>query len=152
MTSWRTAKLSRSGKVVVSEHEIQAAFMKWCQAMQASYPELAWFHSVPNGSKLPFTTDDQGRRRCRQAAILKAEGLTPGVLDTHLPVARGGYHSLYIEFKSEDGVLSEDQIRFIDFARGEGNCCIVSRSHFHAAKITIDYLNERIKRDERCSD
>lgn len=148
MTAWRSAKISKAGKVVSSEHDIQAAFMEWCEKMAPRYPALTWFYANINGAKLPFTKDDEGRRRCRQARILKAEGLKSGVLDTFLPVARGGHHGLYIEFKSETGAPTDDQLAFMAFARAQGYCCIISKDHTHAAKVTLDYLHGRIQRDQ----
>ena len=57
------------------------------------YPELGRLYiSVPNGVPL-------GRA---SAVQFIREGLTKGVADTLLLVARGGFHGLAIEFKTED--------------------------------------------------
>lgn len=57
------------------------------------YPELGRLYiSVPNGVPL-------GRA---SAAQFIREGLTKGVADTLLLVARGGFHGLAIEFKTEE--------------------------------------------------
>ena len=57
------------------------------------YPELGRLYiSVPNGVPL-------GRA---SAVQFIREGLTKGVADTLLLVARGGFHGLAIEFKTEE--------------------------------------------------
>lgn len=45
------------------------------------------------------------------AAKLKAEGVRKGVLDVHIPLARGGAHGLYIEHKAGKNTLSEEQAK-----------------------------------------
>lgn len=82
-----------------SEHEHQRTVIEWAGWMEKSYPELELLHSVPNG----------GYRAKFTAARLKAEGTKSGVPDLHLPVARHGYHGLWIEMKRPGGKLSETQ-------------------------------------------
>jgi hypothetical protein len=43
---------------------------------------------------------------------LKAEGVRAGVADLCLPAARRGYHGLYIEMKSEEGVATKSKEPF----------------------------------------
>ena len=45
---------------------------------------------------------------------MKREGALAGVSDVFLPVARGGYHGLYIELKVKGGRLSQSQKWWID--------------------------------------
>jgi hypothetical protein len=52
-----------------------------------------WLFAVPNG----------GARRSVTAAILKAEGVKPGVHDLFLPLMRRGYAGLSIELKAPGG-------------------------------------------------
>lgn len=54
------------------------------------YPELRWMHHIPNG----------GGRSAVTGSKLKGEGVRAGVFDVFLPVARGGYHGLYLEMKA----------------------------------------------------
>ena len=49
-----------------------------------------------------------------------AEGLRRGVPDVMLPVARGGFTGLAIEFKKPGGKLSEHQVEYIDRLLKEG--------------------------------
>ena len=56
-------------------------------------------HHIPNG----------GNRDVVEARHLKQQGVKKGVPDLHLPVARGSYHSLYIEMKAETGRTSQNK-------------------------------------------
>jgi hypothetical protein len=67
--------------------------------MAKQYPELDMLYAIPNG----------GLRNVIVAKKLKAEGVKRGVPDICLPVARHGLHGLYIELKTENGVVSDDQ-------------------------------------------
>ena len=65
-----------------------------------AHPDLArLFFAVPNG----------GKRNAREAAIMKAEGVTAGVADAILLVPRGDFHGLCIEFKTAEGRQSPHQ-------------------------------------------
>lgn len=71
------------------EHSLQATCVSWFRLQWRSYGTL--FFAVPNGAK----------RSKWEYGQLHAEGLTKGVADTLLLVARHGYHGLAIEFKVE---------------------------------------------------
>ena len=72
------------------ESNLQSACVRY---FRMQYPALGRLYiSVPNGVPL-------GRA---SAAQFIREGLTKGVADTLLLVARGGFHGLAIEFKTED--------------------------------------------------
>ena len=58
----------------------------------------------------------------------------------HLPVARGAYHSLYIEMKKMDGKLSIEQVDFKDKAEKYGNKVFVCRGWRAAATALYLYL------------
>lgn len=79
----------------------QYAVMLWSQQapIREQWPELALLHHVENERQC---TPQQGARRKRM-------GVKPGVPDLDLPVARGGYHGLRIELKTETGGTSNDQ-------------------------------------------
>lgn len=71
----------------MSEHDEQVAVVQWCE-----------LHCVP-----VFAIPNGGVRHKRTACILKAEGVRAGVPDLFVPVARGGYHGLFIEMKDVNG-------------------------------------------------
>ncbi len=93
-----------------TEHTEAVRLMRTVRMHEGLHPELVWFHHIPNG----------GKRRKAIARQLKAEGVKPGVHDYFLPVARQGFHGLYVELKSMEGEESADQERFAAFVREQG--------------------------------
>lgn len=87
---------------MASEAQHQAAVIKWSQQpeIRQRWPELMLLYHIPNG----------GTRDPVEAKHLKQQGVKPGVPDLHLPVARGCYHGLYIEMKTETGRATRDQL------------------------------------------
>ncbi|MDE7389628.1 MAG: VRR-NUC domain-containing protein, partial [Lachnospiraceae bacterium] len=85
----------------MTEAQHQTQVFKWAlqPAVRRAYPELKLLHHIPNG----------GKRDPIEAKHLKEQGVKSGVPDLHLPVARGGYHGLYIEMKTETGRASQNQ-------------------------------------------
>lgn len=89
----------------------QMAVMEWAAYRLGMWPELRLLYHVPNG----------GSRNRIEAARLKAQGVKSGVPDLVLPVARGGWHGMYIELKRrKGGRLSEDQRRWLDDLQEQG--------------------------------
>lgn len=113
-----------------SESVHQQAVMKWARWNVAKYPELALLHAIPNG----------GMRSKKTAGILKAEGVLAGVPDLHLPVARHGYHSLYIEMKKPRGRLTDAQADLIPLLQGQNNRVEVCIGWEAAIKVLGGYL------------
>ena len=112
------------------ETKIQAAFFAWIKLYENRFPELKFCFHIPNG----------GYRFKATAAAMKRAGTRAGVPDVFLPVARRGFHGLWIEFKSAAGELSEAQEKFIEFLRRQNYCVLVCRSWNEAANAIIDYL------------
>ena len=86
----------------VQEDFEQELVIRWSIGQIDAWPELALLHHIPNG----------GKRGKAEAAKLKRMGVKPGVPDLHLPIARGGFHGLYVEMKRLDGgrVSSEQRV------------------------------------------
>jgi hypothetical protein len=98
------------------ERDEQKAVFRWAAIMAVRWPELRLLYHVPNG----------GSRHRLEAANLRREGLKPGVPDICLPVARRGYHGLYIELKrSTGGRLTEHQKEWIDDLTEQGYRAVV---------------------------
>lgn len=144
-----------------SEHAHQAAFFSWVNSARLGgfpfacgqeereidparpvLPELEWFHAIPNG----------GSRNKAEAARLKAEGVTPGVADTFLPVPKPCVHEvgrcyfgLYVEFKAPSrrnhkyGGLSRQQREFGDAVFSHGYHFCVAYSWRDAANKLMSY-------------
>lgn len=114
----------------MSEHIIQANFVKWVRYNEKRLPLLRLGFAVPNG----------GHRDIRVAAKMKAEGVRRGVPDWMLPVPAFGFCGLAIEFKTATGRLTPEQQEFLDLLTRVGWLCVVCRDWQAAAKSVDDYL------------
>lgn len=92
----------RKGEPAPLEHNEQVALFQQAERWAEYYPMLALMFAVPNGAKLPYTKNAKGQRYSKQATILLAEGLKPGVPDILLPVPSKGKHGLFVEMKRAD--------------------------------------------------
>ena len=115
----------------VSEHKEQTALFYWASVMTHKYPELKLLHAIPNG----------GLRDKAVAGKLKAEGVKPGVPDVCLPVARGGFHGLYIEMKRVDeGKTSDEQGWWLAELVKQGYYTWVCHGAVEAIEVIENYL------------
>ena len=114
-----------------TENQEQAALFEWAAVASGRYPELRMLHSIPNG----------GRRDGRTAAVLQRTGVKPGVPDLCLPVARGGFHGLYIELKRlKGGVLSINQKTWLGLLAKQGYKAVMCRGWEAARDTILNYL------------
>lgn len=109
----------------MSEAQEQEAVVEYCDLKG-----IPVFH-IPNG----------GSRDKREAANLKKQGVKPGVPDLCVPVARGPYHSLYIEMKAENGKPTEKQAEWIHLLRGQGMCAFVCYGAGNAIALVERYMS-----------
>jgi hypothetical protein len=113
-----------------NEHRIQCACIKLFRYL---YPHYI-IYAIPNG----------GQRNAIVAAKLKAEGVLAGIPDIHIPMARNGYHSLYIEMKNgKKGTISDKQKDMIEKLKAEGNKVVVCRSIEEFEKEIKEYFNSK---------
>lgn len=115
-----------------SEHQIQATFFELVELHKASRPALALLHAIPNG----------GARHAVVGAKLRAEGVRRGVPDVHLPVARGAFIGLWIEFKRPGERPTDPQRAWFSALRGHGHRVVVCEDPEIAIREVLDYLNE----------
>ena len=120
--------VKRRAKPRELERPHQVALIKWVRSVKQTYPVLKLLYAVPNG----------GDRNLRVARKLKAEGVLSGVADLCLPAARRGYHGLYLEMKSEEGVATEEQKEFLRDVSGEGYCAVIAQG-VDEAKATLKW-------------
>lgn len=114
-----------------TEHTEAVRFMRSVKLHEPFVPALRWLHHIPNG----------GKRHRTVAAKLRAEGVKSGVHDYFLPVARQGFHGLYIELKTTDGGRREkEQVEFADFVRAEGFRAEFCEGWEQAWAVVCDYL------------
>lgn len=123
-----------------SEDAHQMALFCWCALNVGKYPELKWFHAIPNG----------GFRDPRTAAKLVAAGVKKGVSDCFLPVKRGRFSGLYIELKRPDlkpktekaaGGVSPEQREFGFFVQQQDFGFVVAYGWEEAKQFLEQYLN-----------
>ena len=101
---------------VKTEHEEQREFVQW---MRQTHPGIR-LYAIPNG----------GHRGASQGARLKAEGVTAGVPDLHIPALR-----MWIEMKRADGgTVSKEQRDWIAYLTGIGDLVIVAKGKEEAIK------------------
>ncbi len=112
------------------ESDEQAMIFEWCAWNMGRYPELELLYHIPNG----------GKRSKPEAARFKREGVKAGVPDLCLPVARRGFHGLYIELKAEGGVVSDAQEKWIAGLKRQNYCAFVVYGAAAAIKALEFYL------------
>jgi hypothetical protein len=123
------------------EHNEQCALMEWAHTLRGRYPEIRWLHSIPNGAKLPYRKTRGGKRYCPEAMWLKAEGMLNGVSDLHLPVAKGAYHSLWVEMKVGYNKPTESQEEYIHAMNELGHYATTCWSMESAKDVVEEYLS-----------
>lgn len=118
-------------KPVDREGQEQAALMT---ELQLRYPAAhKLIYHVPNG----------GHRVKAVAAKLKGQGVKAGVPDLVLPMARGGFFGLYIEFKAKppfDAAISPSQDAYLQALNDQGYLAIVCRGSIDAVEAIRSYL------------
>lgn len=115
------------------ESRMQQAVIKWWALKHKEFgvPECLLF-AIPNGA----------RRDKVVGAILKKEGVRAGVPDLFLAVPRGKWHGAFIEMKIPTGVVSADQLGFIDHAASSGYVAACCRSFDSATATIASYLTQ----------
>ena len=115
------------GKSARSEHDLQVQCVEW---FRRTHPREI-IMAIPNG----------GYRTPKTAAFMKAEGQLAGVPDLFIPIARGGFHGLWIEMKNgKAGRLSENQKIMHERLQQYGYAVEVCRDAIHFRDIVSKYL------------
>lgn len=110
----------------------QIALFQWAAMQSAKFPELQLMFHIPNG----------GKRNAQEAARFKLMGVKAGVPDLFLPVARGGFHGLWIELKSPKGKTSASQETFLKELCNQGYKTAVCFGWEMAAKVLKEYIEQ----------
>lgn len=115
------------------ESSEQVSLFEWCEYSLGKYPQLSLLFHVPNG----------GFRSAATAGRMKAEGVKAGVPDLCLPVARGGYHGLFIEMKAGRNKPTELQKKWLADLQEQGYLAAVCYGWEEAARLLTDYLEKK---------
>lgn len=120
----------RKRKKAYQEHTHQANFFEW----------LSWAH--PKYFEVCFSIPNEGKRSRVQGAILKRRGLKAGVPDVFCAIPNQGKHGLFIEFKANDGALTDKQAFRIPLLAGMNYACHVCYSSDEAIGVFTDYISK----------
>lgn len=112
------------------EHKQQVTLMRW---MELQFPkQYALTYAIPNG----------GHRHIAVARKLKAEGVKSGVPDLCIAWPGGGYHGLYIEYKTETGKATQSQRSWIKALSEKGYRAEVCKGVDQAIRVITEYLKQ----------
>lgn len=109
------------------ERDIQIAAIRMLDHIGGDAAKI--FH-IPNG----------GSRNMLEAVSLKAQGVRAGIPDLFLPVARNGFHGLWIEVKAPSGSVTKKQSERIIELRTDGYLAIVCKSAEEIVSAVTNYL------------
>lgn len=111
----------------LTEGEEQKILIEWAEYQKCKYPGLELLFHIPNEGKRSYATGGK----------MKSEGMKKGVPDLFLPVAKNGYHGMFIEMKREKGGrTSAEQLNWIKQLNMQGYYAVVCRG-FEEAKAEI---------------
>jgi len=123
-----------------SEHEIQCEFFKWWRTWsELKQIPTALCFAIPNSRRL----SDSGR------IYAWKEGLTAGTPDVFMAIPqkksiyKTAFHGLFIEFKSEKGKPTPEQLAFIQFANAVGYKAIICKDSSSAIDEVMNYFNSQ---------
>lgn len=107
-----------------SEREFQAAIFQRTKLLTVFHPEYRLLYHVSN---------ENAHRN---------PGVKGGIPDIHWPIARGEFHSLYIELKIKKTPLRPEQVATILLLQSEGNFVRVIRDDLdEVMKVLDQYLH-----------
>ena len=116
-----------------AESILQRNCVTWFRLQYRAHALLLF--AVPNG----------GRRNAKEAAIMRAEGVTPGVADLILLEPRGGFGALCIEMKTT-GRYSRQSVSqrvWQSAAEDFGNRYVVVRTFEEFQEVVGDYMRQQ---------
>jgi len=99
-----------------------------------------WIRLHPKLKHIAYHVPNERKTSKISGFILKQLGVLSGVSDVVIPVARGGFHGMYIEMKSTKGRLSENQKSFLDNMTKEGYMAVCAHGFDSAKQFIEEYL------------
>lgn len=110
------------------EHQLQVSCVKWFRLQHRG----KLIYSIPNG----------GMRNKIVASKLKAEGVTAGVPDLHIPIPNRFYHGLYIEMKVKPNTPTDSQIAMMNHLQANGYKCSVCYTFSEFVEVVNQYFKD----------
>lgn len=130
----KKARVPSRARKSEAEGEEQAELI---QQFRALFPVVGHLLvHVPNGGF---------RKNAFEGWRLKQQGVRAGVSDLLLPVARGGYFGLWIEFKAappSDAAVSDSQKEWVGLMREQGYRAEICLGVAAALEVLTDYLKQ----------
>lgn len=120
------------------EYDVQVSIFIWANLHKKRYPELELLNSSLNGVYLANPM---------RGVYAKKAGMKRGYPDLFLPVARGGYHGLFIELKAErkGAKVTPEQKRWLANLTKQGYLAEVS----YGLKPTLQLIENYLKGEYR---
>lgn len=115
----------------IAEDDLGTGLATFCDAQR---------HGVLAPAGLIYHIPNGGARSAITGANLKRQGTRAGMPDYHLPVARGGFHGLFLELKAADGEVSEKQAGLLLALSKEGHAVCVAFGIDAAIEAVTSYL------------
>ena len=116
--------------IVTTENAAQVAVFGWAKLNERKYPGLELLNGSLNGVRLNIG----------QARKAKLAGMKKGYPDMFLPVARGGYHGLYIELKVKKNHCTPEQRAWLRALEDQGYKAVMCRGSGMAIEVIQDYM------------
>jgi len=113
-----------------SEHETQIQIFEWAKFMEHKYPELKLLNASLNGVRLTIG----------QAKKAKLTGMKKGYPDIFLPVAKSGFHGLFIELKVGPNKATKEQKWWIEQLNKQGYFARVCKGFDETTWTILEYL------------
>lgn len=125
----------RNSFIIEPEEVEQQEFVKWLD------DNCIIFYHIRNEGTFSKRLIN-GKMLCLEGIKFKRLGVKSGVPDICVPIARGGFHGLYIELKRLDGGsgLSETQKVWINALSREGYKAVQANGHEAAIEVVKNYL------------
>jgi hypothetical protein len=115
--------MTRKNVCASSEDAEQEAVVEYCDLLH-----IPIVH-IPN----------EGKRSLSYAARMKRMGLRSGFPDLLVPIARGGYHGLFIEMKYGKNKTTEAQKKWLHMLSSEGYATAVCYTSGDAIRLIEKY-------------
>lgn len=114
----------------MTEHQQQSHLVKWASLQSKAIPELDMLFAIPNG----------GARTAVTGAMLKREGVRPGIPDLMLAYPNHESAGLFIEMKTKGGKIAPHQDKWLEKLTAHGYRVEVCWSFEEAKDVIMEYL------------
>lgn len=132
-----TPEKPKQKKHTMSESAIQMSCVQWLWNTHEVTRGL--YVAIPNENSR--SVYESKKQQLMSGSIRKNMGVTAGCADTALFMSRGGFHALFIEFKTDIGRQSDAQKLFQQNVEAQGYKYIIVRSLEQFKQEMENYLN-----------